>query len=102
MNIKRGDNVKMLQGKDRGKTGKVLHVYPPDSKVRIEGLNMVKRHQKPKRQGQKGQIVNIERRVDASSVQLICPKCGKASRTGHIIQGDTKFRVCKKCGQEFK
>lgn len=102
MNIKKNDNVIMLSGKDRGKKGKVLHVYPEDGKVRIEGLNMVKKHQRPKSQGQKGQIISIERRVAISSIQLICPQCGKPTRIGHIKQADVKMRVCKKCKTEFK
>ena len=102
MNIKKNDNVIMLSGKDRGKRGKILHVYPEVNKVRVEKLNMIKKHQRPKQQGQKGQIVSIERRVAASSVQLICPTCGKPTRIGHTIQGDIKMRVCRKCKTEFK
>ena len=101
MNIKKNDNVIMLSGKDRSKRGKVLHVYPEDNKVRVEGLNMVKKHQRPKSQGQKGQIISIERRVAISSVQLVCPQCGKQTRVSHTKQGDIKMRVCKKCKAEF-
>jgi len=102
MNIRKGDNVIMLQGKDRRKTGKILHVYPEDNKVRVEGLNMIKKHQRPKKQGQKGQIVSMERRVAVSGVQLVCPSCGKPTRLGHVRQGNEKLRVCKKCKAEFK
>ena len=102
MNIKKNDDVIMLSGKDRGKRGKVLVVYPEDNKVRVEGLNMIKKHQRPKKQGQKGQIVNMERRVAVSSVQLICPSCSKPTRVGHTKQGDIKMRACKKCKAEFK
>ena len=102
MNIKKNDNVIMLSGKDRGKSGKVLHVYPEDNKVRVDKLNTVKKHQKAKQQGQKGQIISIERRVAVSSVQLVCPTCGKPTRVGHVVQGDVKMRVCKKCRSEFK
>lgn len=101
MNIKKNDNVIMLQGKDRGKRGKILHVYPEDNKVRVEGLNMIKKHQRPKKQGQKGQIVSMERRVSASAVQIVCPSCGKPTRISHVKQGDNKMRVCKKCKSEF-
>jgi len=101
MNIKKGDNVIMLTGKDRGKKGKILFVFPNDNKVVVESLNTVKRHQRPKKQGQKGQIVNKERAVDASNTQLVCPKCGKPTKIGRKLVGDNKVRVCKKCGSEI-
>lgn len=97
MNIKKGDNVKMLSGKDRGKTGKILHVFPRTNKIVVEGLNKIKRHQRAKKQGQKGQIIEKERAVSISNVQLVCPKCGKPARVGHRKEGDKKVRVCKKC-----
>ncbi len=102
MEIRKGDNVIMLQGKDRRKTGKVLAVYPEDNRLRVEGLNLMTKHQRAKKQGQKGQIIHIERKVSASGVQLVCPSCGKPTRIGHIKQGDLKMRVCKKCKAEFK
>lgn len=98
MNIKKGDNVKMLSGKDRGKTGKVLHVFPEARRVVVEGLNKIKKHQRAKKQGQKGQIIEKERAVSISNVQLVCPKCSKPARAGHKKEGDKKVRVCKKCG----
>ncbi|MEK7583008.1 MAG: 50S ribosomal protein L24 [Patescibacteria group bacterium] len=100
--IKTGDNVTMLAGKDRGKTGKVLRVVMGDvNKVMVEGLNTVKRHQRARKQGQKGQIVTRERAVDVSNVQVICPKCGKATRIGHQLVAEKNIRVCKKCGAEL-
>ena len=103
MNIKKNDNVIMLSGKDRGKTGKVLFVFPSPpagGKVVVEGLNTVARHQRAKKQGQKGQIVHKERAVDASNVMLVCKSCGKPARIGKKVVGDAKVRVCKKCGAE--
>ena len=100
MNIKKGDNVKMLNGKDRGKTGKVLFVFPAEGKIVVEGLNRVARHLRPKKQGQKGQIVHKERAVDASNAMLICKSCGKPTRVGRKIVGDKKLRICKKCNSE--
>jgi len=91
----------MLSGKDRGKKGKILFTFPEDNKVIVEGLNMIKKHQRAKKQGQKGQIISKERRVDASSVQLVCPKCGLTARIGHKIEGDLKIRICKKCGADI-
>ncbi len=100
-NVKRNDNVIMLQGKDRGKQGKVLFVLSEDKRIVVEGLNTVKKHQKPKKQGQKGQIVTKERAVDISNVQLVCPKCSKPTRVGHAFSGDKKYRVCKHCQAEI-
>ena len=91
----------MLSGKDRGKKGKVLFTFPEDDKVIVEGLNMVKKHQRAKKEGQKGQIISRERRVSVSAVQLVCPKCGQATRIGHKIEGDLKLRICKKCGSDI-
>ena len=89
----------MLSGKDRGKTGKIISVLKNADGVRVvvEGLNKVKKNQRPRKQGQKGQIIELERAVHVSSVQLICPSCGKPTRIGHKQDGDNKVRVCKKC-----
>ena len=99
--IKKGDNVIMLGGKDRGKKGKVLFVFPAENKVVVEGLNLIVRHQRARKQGQKGQIVHKERAVNMSAVQLVCPKCGMPTRVGSRIVGKNKVRVCKKCGAEI-
>jgi len=90
----------MLSGKDRNKTGKVISVLnnAEKSRVVVEGLNKVKKNQRPKKQGQKGQIVEVERPVHISSVQLICASCGKPTRVGHRMDGGNKARICKKCG----
>lgn len=104
MRIKKGDNVIMLNGKDRGKTGKVGRVDREMGKIVVEGLNLVKRHLRPRQQGQKGQIVARERFVAASSVSLVCPSCGKPTRIGFRMSGEgtnlAKVRVCKKCKAE--
>ncbi|MBI2003457.1 MAG: 50S ribosomal protein L24 [Parcubacteria group bacterium] len=100
MRIRTGDNVIMLTGKDRGKSGKVLRVLPEDAKVLVEGLNLVKKHQRPKKQGQKGEVVSAPRAVDASDVMLICRHCKKASRMGIKREDKNIIRVCKKCKGE--
>lgn len=100
--IKKGDKVKVLTGKDRGKTGVVEVVLTSDQKVKIEGINVVKKHQKPQRRGEKGQIISISMPIDISKVQLICPKCSKSTRVGRIMDGDKKLRVCKKCQAKFE
>lgn len=101
MKIKKGDLVKMLAGKDAGKTGKVLRVDQADMKAMVEGLNLMKKHKRPRKEGEKGQRVEIPRMVDISNVILVCPKCGKASRVGCKKSGDKKFRTCKKCKAEI-
>lgn len=97
MKILKGDNVVMLSGKDRGKKAKVLFVLPESGKVVVEGLNMIKRHTKARKQGQSGQILNKERAVSSASVAIVCKTCGKATRVGYLIDGATKTRICKKC-----
>ena len=101
MSIKKGDNVKVLSGKDRGKTGTVLRALPAEGKVVVEGVAVVKKAMKPTAQNQQGGIVSQEAAIDASNVMLICPKCGQATRVGHKKDGKNKQRVCKKCGAEF-
>jgi large subunit ribosomal protein L24 len=98
MKIKRGDNVIMQSGKDRGKKGKILRVS--ENKIIVEGLNLIKRHTRPRQQGQKGQIISKERFVDSSSVALVCKACGQPTRIGYRIQGENKIRICKKCEAE--
>lgn len=100
MKIKKGDKVQMISGKDRGKTGAVTLVRLDKLgrfRLVVEGLNKIKKHQRARSQGQKGQIVSIERAVSASSVQLVCGSCGKITRVGYRREGDQKLRICKKC-----
>ncbi|MEK7173553.1 MAG: 50S ribosomal protein L24 [Patescibacteria group bacterium] len=98
MRIKKGDNVKMLSGKDRGKTGAVLRAFPDRDKVVVDGLNIRKRHVRARKSGQKGEVVQFPAPVPVSNVQMLCGKCGKPARLGYQIIGDHKSRVCKKCG----
>lgn len=98
--IHKGDNVIMLGGKDRGKTGKVSALMPREGKIVVEGLNMMKRHTKARQQGQRGQIISKERAINVASVALICKACGKPTRIGYKIDGDNKIRICKKCKSE--
>ena len=101
MNIKKGDNVVVLSGKDKGKQGKVLGTVPSEAKVVVEGINMVTCHVKPRRQGEEGGIVKREAAIYASKVQVVCPKCGKGTRVAHKIEDGKKSRICKKCGAEL-
>ena len=101
MNIKKGDTVVVLSGKDKGKQGKVLGTVPADNKVVVEKINMVTCHIKPRRQGEEGGIVKREAAIYASKVQVVCPKCGKGTRVAHKIENGKKTRVCKHCGAEL-
>ena len=101
MNVKKGDTVVVLSGKDKGKKGKVLGTVPSENKVVVEGINMVTCHIKPRKQGEEGGIVNREAALYASKVQVVCPKCNKGTRVAHKIEGDKKIRVCKHCGAEL-
>ena len=101
MNIKKGDTVVVLSGKDKGKQGKVLGTVPGSLKVVVEGINMVTCHVKPRKQGETGGIVQREAAMYASKVQVVCPKCNKGTRIAHRIENGKKSRVCKHCGAEL-
>ena len=102
MHIKRGDNVKVISGKDKGKEGKVLTAIPEEGKVSVEGVAMVKKHQKARAQGQESKIIEKEAAINASNVMRICPACGKAARTGiKVLEDGSKARYCKKCLETF-
>ena len=101
MNIKKGDTVEVLSGKDKGARGQVLRAFPAEGKVLVERVAMVKKATRPNQMNQQGGIVEQEAKIDASNVMLVCPKCNKATRVGHTGEGKDKKRVCKKCGAEF-
>ncbi|MBU3934618.1 50S ribosomal protein L24 [Patescibacteria group bacterium] len=101
MKIHKNDQVLVISGKDRAKTGKILRVLTSENTVLIEGINLKKKHLKPKRSGEKGQIVQVPAPLHASNVKLICPKCAKAVKSGYKIEKGKKYRFCKKCGQEI-
>ena len=102
MNIKKGDKVVVLSGKDKGKEGLVLEAMPKAGKVIVEGINIVSRHTKPRKQGEQGGIVKKEAAIYACKVQRVCPKCNKATRPAHKLLADgKKVCVCKKCGAEI-
>ncbi len=101
MKIKKNDNVIIITGKDRGKQGKVLRVLAEDEKVLVEGMNLRKKHQKPRKEGEKGQMIDMPHPVHISNVALYCSSCGKGVRMGAKVNGKKKIRVCKKCGKEI-
>ena len=104
LHVKKGDEVVVINGKDRGTRGKVMAVSPSENKVIVEGVNIVTKHVKPRRMGEPGGLVKAESALYACKVQLICPKCGRPTRTGSKINAKgQKVRTCKKqdCGAEF-
>ena len=101
MHIKTGDTVVVLSGDDKGAKGKVIAVSPEEGKVIVEGVNVIHKHVKPRRQGETGGIVDAEGAFYASKVALYCPKCEKGVRTHTVVEGDNKSRVCAKCGHKF-
>lgn len=101
MKIKKGDNVIMVAGKDRGKTGKVVLAMPKADRVIVEGLNMTKRHERAKKQGGKGQVVSVAMPVHISNVMIVDPKSDKRSRVGKKLVGDKYVRIAKKSGSEL-
>ena len=102
IHVKTGDTVVVLSGKDKGKQGKVLSASPKDGMVVVEGVNIVSRHTKPRRQGEEGGIIKTPAAVRVCKVMRVCPKCNKPTRPAHKLTADgNKVTVCKKCGAEI-
>lgn len=101
MKLKKGDNVIIIAGKDKGKKGKIVRVLVKKNKVIVEGLNMTKKHQRPRKSGEKGQTINIAMPIHASNVMIADPKTGKGSRIGKKKVGDKFIRIAKKSSQEI-
>jgi large subunit ribosomal protein L24 len=102
LHVKKGDNIVVISGKDKGKRAKVLVAIPKEGKVIAEGVNMSKKHKKPSKNVQQGGIIHQESPIFASKVMMYCDKCKKGVRLGHkILEDNTKVRYCKSCGQEF-
>ena len=102
MRIKKGDTVKVLSGKDKGKTGEVLEILPKTNKIVVKGINIIKKHTKPRKQGEEGGILSMEGAIHVAKVNVVCPKCGKATKIGYSEEKGEKVRVCKKCGAKLK
>lgn len=102
MRIKKGDNVSVLSGNDKGKTGEVLEVMPKTDKIVVKGVNIRKKHVKPRKAGEEGGIISVECAIPSSKVNVVCPKCGKVTKIGYTMEKDEKVRVCKKCGAKLK
>ena len=102
MRIKKGDTVKVLSGNDKGKTGEVLEIIPKTEKIVVKGVNVRKKHVKARKQGEESGIIPVECPIHMSKVNVVCPKCGKATRIGFKVEKDQKVRVCKKCSEIIK
>lgn len=102
MKIKKGDTVKVLSGNDKGKTGEVLDVIPKTNKIVVKGVNVRKKHIKPRKQGEEGGIIPVECAIHSAKVNVVCSKCGKATRIGYVEEKGEKVRICKKCGAKIK
>jgi large subunit ribosomal protein L24 len=104
--IKKGDTVEIIAGKDLGERGEVKAVYPKENRVLVDGINIVKRHQKARQQGNQqipAQILEKEAALDLSNVMLVCPSCSKRTRVGYRVREDgRKVRACKKCGADIE
>ncbi len=102
LHVKRGDLVEVISGKDKGKQGKVVTAIPETGRVIVEGVAMVKKHQKARVQGQESGILHMEAPIDASNVLRVCSKCGKPARTGvKVLEDGSKARYCKKCQEVY-
>ncbi len=102
MKIKKGDTVYVLSGNDKGKKGEVLEIMPKADKVIVKGVNVRKKHIKPKKQGEEGGIIPVECAIHASKLSVVCPKCGKPTRVGYKVEKDEKVRICRKCEAKLK
>ena len=100
MKIRKGDTVRIIGGDDKGKTGKVIAALPYENKIMAEGIRMIRKHTRARRQGQKGEVIQMPAFFRASRAMLVCPACGKPARFGAGMQGNKKSYRCKRCGAE--
>ncbi|MFA6963711.1 MAG: 50S ribosomal protein L24 [Patescibacteria group bacterium] len=98
MKIKKSDNVMVITGKDKGKTGLVERVFVQDARIVVKGIAIAKKHVKPSRKNPQGGIIDINQKINSSNVMIICPSCGKPTKISYKISENGKLRICKKCG----
>lgn len=101
MTIRKGDKVKVITGKDKGKESRVLRAYPERQRLVVEGVNMIKKHQRPTNKMPQGGILEVEGTIHVSNVMLLCPSCSQPTRIGRKREDGTRIRVCKKCGNDI-
>jgi large subunit ribosomal protein L24 len=97
MKLIKGDKVKVIAGKDKGREGKIEKVYPKQNKVLLPGINIYKKHIKKNEEMPQGGVVEIPRPMNVSKLMVVCPKCSKITRMGYQIKNEKKVRICKKC-----
>ena len=97
LKVKKGDLVKVLSGKDKNKQEKILRVLPKTGRVVLEGLFLVKKHSRPKKAGEKGQLVEVPQAINFSKVMLVCPHCSRPTRVGYVVAAGKKERICRRC-----
>jgi large subunit ribosomal protein L24 len=101
MKLKKGDEIEVIAGKDRGKRGKISSVLPNDDKVVVDGVNVMKKHRKARRGGAKGERIEMPFPIHVSNVMLVCPHTGKPTRVGYVIEGGEKIRISRKSGKQI-
>ena len=101
MKLRKGDQVQVIAGKDLGKTGEIIRVLVNADKVIVDGVNVAKRHQRATKATMQGGIIDKDMPIHVSNVAIVCTSCGKHSRIGYRMDGDTKVRVCRKCGKDL-
>jgi large subunit ribosomal protein L24 len=102
MKLKKGDTVRVITGKDKGKEGVVGRVFPDENKIIVNGVNTAAKHQKARRANEQAGIIDKDMPIHASNVQVVCPSCDKPTRIGYRGEGRDKQRVCRKCGKTFQ
>jgi len=102
MKLKKGDNVKVMVGRDKGKTSVVEYSFPERGMVIVKGIHVMKKHLKPSQKNPKGGIIDINKKLDVSNLMLICPNCGKNTRIGYQISENAKIRICRKCNKSVE
>lgn len=102
MKVKTNDKVQLISGKDKGKIGKIVQVFPKEDKVVVEGVGIIKKHLRGRNKSDKGQVLELAAPIMSSKVMLVCPKCDKPTRVGYKMSGDKKVRVCKACEQTIE
>lgn len=102
MKIKKNDNIMVIAGKDKGKTGLVERVFPEENRLVVKGVALAKKHLKPSKKNPSGGIIEINQKINASNVLMICPSCGKPTKIGRKVTEHGKIRICRKCNQSLE
>ncbi|MGB4593789.1 MAG: 50S ribosomal protein L24 [Coriobacteriia bacterium] len=101
LTVRKGDKVRVISGKDKGKEGKVLRAYPEKERAVVENVHMIKKATRPSQRNQQGGIIEMEGTIHVSNLMLVCPNCGQPTRSARRRDGGTRIRVCKKCGKDI-